>query len=63
MGMAEMMSNDEQRQQVAAKYIHAARCNACGGAPRYSGEHRRPVSSLDIQAAKDLLAELDGLDG
>jgi hypothetical protein len=51
----------DQRREIAAKHIHAARCNACGGAPRYSGEHRRPVSQADLQAADALLAELDAL--
>jgi hypothetical protein len=45
-----------------AKHLHAAHCNACGGAPRYSGEHRRPVSDLDLRDADKLLADLDALD-
>jgi hypothetical protein len=47
------------RREIAAKHIHDARCNGCGGAPSYSGEHRRPVSDQDLQRADALLAELD----
>jgi hypothetical protein len=47
------------REAIVAKFIHAARCNACGGAPSYSGEHRRPVSREDLRQARALLAELD----
>lgn len=56
-----MTAIDNARQQIAAKYIHESRCDACGGAPRFSGEHRRPVHESDLARADALLAELDAL--
>jgi len=52
------MESQNARREIAAKHIHAARCNGCGGAPKYSGEHRRPVTELDLKNADALLAEL-----
>ncbi len=48
--------------EIVAKHIHDARCHGCGGAARYSGEHRRPVSADDLKRADALLAELGASD-
>lgn len=55
------MPSSDPRREIVAKHLHASRCDACGGAPRYSGEHRRPISDLDLKSAAALLAELDAL--
>ena len=51
-----------EAREIVVKHLHNARCHACGGAPSYSGEHRRPVSEDDLRRADALLAELAAVD-